>query len=828
MPVIKLTMKSKKILLPIAVLIVSLSCAFVWIHDPGDQIAALLTRYATRYPQEKVHLHLDRNYYAAGDTLNFKAYVVTAANNELSDTSKILYVNLADANQGYFTTLSYRLDAGTASGTIEIPDTLKAGNYTISAYTNWMKNFGQEYFYHAGLKIGRTGDNGTTAPKDIAAREDQIYFFPEGGNLVDQLVSVIGFKAVDNQGKGTGASGTVVDESGKNIVSFRSAYSGMGRFNLKPESGHHYTAVVKFSDGTAQNVPLPQIAGSGYVLTVDNQDRNEIRVTVSYRGKAAGHSALLIAQANHQVINITNVSFVNNTASIALKRRDFPTGITQLTLFDAAGEPTAERLIFVNRQDQLRLQLTGLKAATAGTSQKVTLQVTDALANPVNGEFSVAVLDQSLVGDSLKIPSIMADLLLTSDLKGTVENPDDYFNNKAPETVMMLDNLMITQGWRRFKWKDLLTGKDPLLLYPAEKEQTLRGTLRSKNNQPVPNGKILLVSKAASAFTLTSFTDSQGHFIFNLPGEFEQQQFNLIASDASGNSDVKITIDSQGPVLPQATERPAFLPATAENHLKSYLKVKEEFFNTGSPQPRQLKEVQIKSKQVTLTEKALAASANLNGAGNADQVLTYKDLNNCSDLEICLQGKLTGVYFKTVKDPNSNAYKKVPYSAGGMDKPMLVVLDGVPVPAGMSTLNNISAVNVQSIEVLRTGSKLVVYGMEASGGALIITTKKGGIDYNAINEPGTNSKEPVSGFMTLSYNGYHKSREFYNPPASAQGGRNSRSPETVFWKAHLRSNDDGQATFEFVGGSNLKKAVIIIEGLSADGKIGYLYQQQTF
>ncbi|MBE9586640.1 TonB-dependent receptor plug domain-containing protein [Mucilaginibacter sp. JRF] len=789
------------------------------IDDPGDKITALLTRYANKFPQQKVHLHLDRNYAAAGDTLNFKAYVVMAENHRLSDTSKILYIDLLDADNGYSTTLNYQIEAGTASGTIEIPDSLKNGNYTLRAYTNWMKNFGEEFFYHAVLKVGNASDNITVAQKQTGNKEDQLYFFAEGGKLVDQLVSVVGFKAIDKQGKGIAVSGSVTDESGKSIASFRSAYAGMGRFSFKPEAGHQYSAVVKFSNGIEKKIPLPQIAESGYVLTANNEDRNEIRATVNYHGKAAGQSVLLVTQANHKVINTTQVNLVNNKATVALKRRDFPTGIAQLTLFDMAAEPLAERLVFINRNDQLRLQLSAPQTTTA-TNRKLTLKVSDALLNPVNAKFSVAVLDQTLNSDSLNMPSIMADLLLTSDLKGAIENPDRYFKDRSPETALLLDNLMLTQGWRRFNWKDMLAGKDPQLLYPAEKSQSVSGTLLSKKDVPISNGKVMLVSRSDSAFTLNAVTDDKGRFTFDLPLLFEQQLFNLIGADDKGNSDGKITLDNKILAWPETIHR----LTASDDQLKKYITANQQLFNNRS---KQLKEVVIKAKQPTVTEKALASSNNLNGAGNADQVLTFQDLINCHDLEMCLQGKLTGVSFKSVIDNNSNSYKSVPFAAGGMGKPMLIVLDGVPVASSFSRLNNIPVATIQTIEVLRGGAKLVAYGMQASGGALIITTKNGTVDYNAGIEPLRNNK-PVPGLMLLRYNGYHKAREFYNPPANAQGKQNIRMAGTVYWKADLRSNDDGQATIEFKAPANVKKVAIVIEGLSAEGKTGYLYQTQAF
>lgn len=815
---------------PAVLVMLLMSLAFVWPNIPGDKIASALADYAAKFPQEKVHLHLDRGYFAAGDTVNFKAYVVTADNNHLSDTSKILYIDLVDTLHKYAATFKYPIDGGIAWGTIELPDTLKAGNYALTAYTNWMKNFGEGLFYHANLQIGRLGENTATPQTAATTATPHTFFFPEGGNLVDQLLSVVGFKAVDRNGKGAAVSGSIEDETGKAITTFRSGFAGMGRFSLKPEPGHHYFALVKFNDGTEEKVALPAASPSGYVLTVDNSDKQEIRAAITYKGTGQPQPLLLVAQANHKLIKALDAKLVNNAAVVLFKRRDFPTAVTQITLFDAAGEPIAERLIFVNRHDQLQLKLSDAK--TAGTAaHKMTLEVTDALLNPVKGEFSVAVVDQTRYTDSLKMPSIMADLLLTSDLKGNIESPDHYFEEGLPDAGLMLDNLMLTQGWRRFKWKDLLTGKYPQIQYPAEKLQTLGGSLVTANGKPVVNGKVLLVAKGDSAFTITTATNAQGRFVFDLPDVFEPRDFTMVGTTASGNNQVKIVPDKQGSFPPEKNALPGSYDMV-NGRLKNYLATNAQYAGVGqlgASNTRQLKEVLIKAKQTTPKEKALAASGNLNGPGNADQVITYMELNKCNLLETCLEGKLTGVFFKTVVDKNSNEFKKIPYATGGMGKPMLIVLDGVPIyPPNELRLNNIPAHNVQTIEVLRSGAKSSIYGMDASGGAIVITTKQGGIDYDEVDEFGRKNESRATNYIALTYNAYRKSREFYTPPANAQKPQNTRQRETIFWKARLKSDENGKAAFEFTPANGVKKVSVVIEGLSEEGSTGYLYQQQNF
>lgn len=805
--------------------------SFTRLYAPIDKISLLLEQFEQKFPQEKVHLHIDRNYFATGDTLHFQAYVVNSDKNQFSTLSKILYVDLLNVDNSSRTTLRFPLEEGTASGTIEFPDTLKEGTYILQAYTNWMRNFDKDFFYHTILKIGSVADSRSNIKKEIPILKRTFHeaqFFPEGGNLVDGLTSVVGFKVTGPDGLGEEVSGTVVDGSGQVLTSFRSAFTGMGRLILKPLAGHNYTALVKFKDGTIQKFALPRSSSSGCILTVNNQENNNVFIQVKQSGQQLAGPVYLVAQANNKLISITEINTVGNSATLSIPRRKLPSGIVQLTLFDKFSDPKAERMIFINRYDQLRLNLSIPKMTSGSPKVKITLEVTDELSNPVSGGFSVAVLNQSTTTDSsIRMPSILSDLLLTSDLKGNVEFPDYYFRDKSPETSLNLDNLMLTQGWRRFVWKDILAEKFPELIYKVEKNLSLSGRAESRG-LPVPNLRLSMVSKGGKAFTLDTITDSKGRFAFDLPDLVGQQQFMVVAS-TKGNKDVKILFDHNP--QPNAAGSPIPVsPSGLDNQLLNYLAVKRQYptdrVQIFTGQPHQIKEVEVKSKKLTLTEKAVAASANLNGPGNADQIITYKDLNNCKDLEICLQGKLNGVFFKTVIDPNSHSYKKVPFSISGMDKPMLLVIDGVAIPSNQASLNSIPAVNVQSIEVLRTGSKLVVYGMEASGGVLVITTKKGGIDYEGINEP-LKIMGNVPGVFYVTYDGYHKSREFYIPPMDQTFMKKSKSPETIFWKPLVQTNDEGKELVEFPVGINVKKIAVVVEGLSADGKIGYKYEEKV-
>ncbi|WP_114941050.1 TonB-dependent receptor plug domain-containing protein [Mucilaginibacter endophyticus] len=795
--------------------------AFGQTVSPESRIFPLLQQLGEKFPQEKVHLHLDRNYHSSGDTLRFRAYVVNAQNNQLTDLSKVLYIDLLNNQDSRVIELRFPIDDGGVSGWVALPDSLEKGTYTLRAYTAWMRNFKPELFYRTTLKI----DNPANSKQNIS-RETQktnskelhnIQFFPEGGDLVNGITSVIAFKAIGNTGLGEDVSGTITDESGKILSNLQSSFAGMGRFNLTPTQGHSYEAHVRFKDGVTKKITLPPALPSGYALAVNNQDKANVIVQVMAGGLNTTEPVWLAAQANNKLISLTKLNLTGNQGSISIPKRTLPTGIVQFTLFNNLSEPKAERLIFIDRHDQLRLNVGTPKVSSTNSVIQIPIEATDQLANPVSANFSVAVVNRKAPVDSTtSTPSILSDLLLTSDLSGYIEYPDHYFKSREPQISLQLDNLMLTQGWRRFIWKDLLAGKFPDVIYPAQTQQTLSGKIQTGKGSALSKQNVMLVSKGDSAFTIRTVTDSKGRFTFNLPELQEQHQFSVIASTDS--KDINIILDQ-------------FAPADSTSHV-----IKEELSNYPAQSPtnqahtikngtRQLSEVVVKSKKLSATEKAVAPSANFNGAGNANQIITYKDLNHCDNLEICLEGRLVGVYFRIKKDPFSHGYTKVPYSTSGLNKPMLFVLDGVPIQPGQISLNSIPARDVQSIEVLRSGSLIAAYGLAGSGGVLVITTKKGGINYNEMDEPEDITVTSTPGVINFTYNGYQKYREFYVPKYPVADRTKRNSPETLFWNPVVKTNDKGQSVLEFPVSAEVKNIALTIEGISDDGKIGYQYQE---
>jgi hypothetical protein len=212
-----------------------------------------------------------------------------------------------------------------------------------------------------------------------------------------------------------------------------------------------------------------------------------------------------------------------------------------------------------------------------------------------------------------------------------------------------------------------------------------------------------------------------------------------------------------------------------------------------------LKEVEIKATKINPAEH----SSNLNGPGNADQVLAGADIPvGCAQIADCLQGRLFGVMFRN----------GIPYLTRSLHIPMTIFVDGIAADTDM--LSTLNANDIASIEVLRNIQYTSIYGGRGGGGVLIITTKRGGPDYSVTRY--------APGIITYNPKGYYKARVFYSPQYD-NPKTNTQIPDlrsTVYWKPNIVTNKDGKTSFEYFNADTRGTYRVTIEGIDSEGNLG--------
>ncbi len=873
-----------------------------------DTMLTQLEAYAQERPQEKVYLHLDKPYYAAGDDIWFKAYVTIGQFNLLSGLSKILYVDLINRQDQVAQSVRLPLLGGVTIGDFKLADTLSEGSYRIRAYTNWMRNFEEELFFDRTFSVGnaladqvavsttfaiqnslrqhevdahiqladlaggpmrdadvrydvrldgRSISKGTATadaqgalainfvnkqperrtgghidlfisrpgmptvrkqvPIQHTGSENSIQFFAEGGHLVAGAMAKVAFKALMPNGRSMEARGTLHNTGGEEIAQFQTSHAGMGHLLLHPVAGEQYTAQVTFADGSTQEVPLPAVEQSGYSISVNNDNDQTIYVQLSAtEDLVQGQTVNMLLQRNGAVLYGSKMKVDKPQSLFSIPRQHLPTGVVQLTVFTEDMVPIVERSLFqINPSDLLPLAIVP-DQPVYGLRQAVSLALEAGLpADTMRvAVLSASVVHQGHVPDSALAGGILAELLLRSELKGYLENPGYYFEGDLTQGMeasrkRALDNLMLTQGWSRVNWQALLAGQLPELTYQPEEELRVSGIVtRAGRKVPVPNATVTLLSTSAGAVgILDTVTGPDGRFSFDRLLFLDSIDFVVQARDERGRKHVDITLDEVPRQSVTANVNAPEVEVNVSSSIAGYLTRSkaqyEELVQHGLRERAVLIEaVEVRADPGAERRERLKHSSNLNGPGQADQVIMVEDLMSCSDLSVCLQGRLVGVIFRN----------GVPYSTRSPNTPMTIMMDGMEM--GEDGLQMISPFDVEAIEVLRGIGTTAVYGSRGGGGVIIVTTKRGstGLRQNAY----------TPGVVTHSPQGYYQVREFYAPDyAVSDTLANVRDLRTtIHWEPHIVTDNEGKAEVVFYTSDEPGIYRVVLEGMDIYGRIG--------
>ncbi len=299
-------------------------------------------------------------------------------------------------------------------------------------------------------------------------------FFPEGGDLVDGLESRVAFKALNSFGKPADVEGVLLSASGSTLAQFASLHQGMGSFNLTPSSGQQYR--VKITKPAVDSVyALPETLPAGYVIRTEKKgEQLEVMINSSHE-----EELVLTAQIAGRLVYSKVLHALKGSNKLTVPLGNFPAGVMQMTLFDAHSVARAERLVFVGENKTLQIAVKTEKEKYLPREKvRMTVQVKDHKGMPVPANLSMAVVnDQLLSFADDKQGNLISQLLLQQELKEKVEELGFYFDPKEKKAAAALDHLLLTSGWRRFTWQQVLTQTTPEIRFPAE-TTTLTGEIR--------------------------------------------------------------------------------------------------------------------------------------------------------------------------------------------------------------------------------------------------------------------------------------------------------------------------------------------------------------
>lgn len=630
-------------------------------------------------------------------------------------------------------------------------------------------------------------------------------FFPEGGNLISGIPNQIAFKAVGANGLGLDAKGSVLGDDNMEVSAINSSHAGMGSFYLTPEEGKNYKAKLTFKDGTTKIYPLPKASSSGITLQVTNQTADLINAKVianlPYFEANKGKSIFIVAQNSNVVYYAAKALLTSQLITIKIPKKDFPAGIVQLTLFNADNTPLSERIVFLMKPTVNLTVKTDLPAYKP--RQKVKMSLTAG----VEGNFSVAITDEQKVPvDENSETTILSSLLLTSDLKGYIEKPNYYFNKPDEKKLAELDKLMLTQGYRRFSYKDILADKFPLVSYLPEQGISLTGTLRDLTGMPTRKGSLRLMvpGKPISAETITS---NVGVFNFQNLVFPDSSQVVISAKYNPNAANLMIIMDGTPVPIPGKNRNVFDEVKNIDTTLSAYLNNSQKQYRYL----RTLKEVVIKGAPVKkVSHRDHSALSTL--SANPDHLIEADAFAGCGGNFLdCVRARATGLTYDQEKFYVSRDYNS------GARVPVQVFLNNFPVDA--RDINSVNLAELESVEVFLNDQLGTIDRMYGSKGVLVINTKKPATG-TKISRQELLDMIPKKNIITISPMGYSKEREFYSPKYLPNTPvTNSDLRTTIYWNPKVVTDAAGNFSFEFFNADGRGSYRAVVEGLDKNGNI---------
>ena len=774
-------------------------------QDFNQQISEKLHNYRNIYPPEKAYLHIDKPYYATGDTIWFKGYLVEGSLHRPDSASTVLYVDLI--SQKTAKNIAIRrvpLNGGLGYGSFTLADSIPPGPYTIRAYTNWMRNFPDDFIFKKEIYVFDDQESPGLSVDNVL----DVAFFPESGQMVGGLNTRVAFKAINGKGLGVQVNGFMLNQNRDTVASIKSEHLGLGRFQFSPKPGEKYTALVREKDGNYTKAAFPSVLGSGYTMIVDNvSNPARMRVIVYNKNAEAVEKSVSVVAHSRGITAFAAKGKVSSKGLMMnIPTKELPDGILHLTLFDDENKPVAERLVFINQERHLKIKLTPSKVTYKPREKtQVEIMVTDSAGKPIEANLSVSVTDANQVAQQPNDMNIVSFLLLSSDLKGFVEQPAYYFDPANSERKIYLDYLMMTQGWRRFSWKDVLADSITTPKRFVEQGFTIEGEVKRGNRKVAEKTPIsAFLSNDSLKTFMTAESNEAGFFALNNLVFADSLQLRLQGMNKKTSSNLTFNVLSFQ--APKATPvKIPFYPVTvSEEQLNASLRRAEEYQEIErkirESRERLLNVVTIKGKKEVVRD-----SRKLYTSADASIKVTPQLAAGAMSVLDIIAGRVAGV---RVTGSGMNA--SVSIRNGGEP---LFVLDGVTVDKAMIT--NMSVFDLESIDVLK-GASAAIYGSRGGNGVIAILTKRGDSNYDY-------SQDIIPGILVSKIAGFDIPREFYAPKYDVKRQEDARPDyrSTIYWIPQIKTGKDGKALFEFYNTDPLTTVNIHTEVLSPTGEAGF-------
>lgn len=756
----------------------------------ADTLQKQFNQYLSSHLHEKLFVHTDKSFYLAGEIIWFKVYALEGNTHVPLTVSKVSYVEIITKDNKSLAQAKIAMSDGNGNGSFHLPFSVNTGSYTLRAYTSWMKNFSPDDYFEKPVTIVNTLKRPDwQAVNDSAAYNVQ--FFPEGGNLVSGIQSTVAFKGVNQYGRGIGFSGFLLNQVNDTVARFQPFKFGAGRFTFIPAAGNTYKAMIRVEGNKLLTCNLPHVYEQGYVMHVQSLDNNRLSVAVSTNAHASTPFVYLVAYAGQSVTAVQAKEISGGKAAFVLDKNVLAEGISHFIVLDDNRQPVCERLYFKRPGKQLPIALKTDQAAYH-TRMKVQLSI-DTHQQPADLSLSVFLMD-SLQGTEQN--NIYTYLWLGSEIKGPVESPEYYFTGTGAAAEEATDNLMLTQGWRRFTWENTLQHPVPAFRYLPEYEgQIINGQIVDRASNAPVKGTLVYLSAPGEKFHIGSAVSNDSGAVQFVLNNFYGTSGLILQTDNEKDSSYSISLSNPfSEIFGSAVYPPLALPE----------KWNAQLLQRSIGAQAQNAYLQNEQQRFFLP----AGMDTLPFYGKPDKQYLLDDYTRFPTMEEVMREFVTEVHVRRQQEQYyydvSNALYKVFFKTGP-----LVLLNGIPV----WNINKIIAFNPLQVKKLDVVTHKYFLDGQVYNGIVSYTTYNGNITGFDINP----------GAIELEYEGLQLNREFYSPAYESPQQQSRRLPDfrnVLYWSPDIHTDAQGKKQVEFYTSDVPGEYIAMVQGITADGLAG--------
>lgn len=755
-------------------------------QQAASPVAESVNRAGAGYQPEKIYLHLDRPAYLVGETLWFKMWV-TGENLVPADLSKIGYIEVIGSENQAVIQAKVSLKNGRGDGALFIPTDLPSGNYLVRSYTAWMKNFSDAHFFETTLCLVNPFSPlpGATPDRTTDRSRPDVQFFPEGGSALTGMENKIAFKAQGPDGNGLNFTGRLLDQDGHTAAEFKPLVHGIGHFLFSPEKGRTYKAELTDEKGIRHAFPFDVIKDGGYAVRLTERESGlEIKVSPGSRNAAAGTMHLL--HYNGGESTGFQVRPESGTARFIFPTAKLKPGVNVFVIFDQDLKPVAERLYF---------NLSGAEAIATVSADKAVFKKRE----KISLNFSTSHLSDTLeasvsvfLADSLPQPvqpGIDVYLLLTSELKGVVENPGYYFEKRNAGTREALDNLMLTHGWRRYKTEYLTDGSPEPAYLPEMRGHIITGKITTADNVPLNQRPVFAAYPSIRIEPWVSMSDQKGRFVLEARN-FTGARELVFQSNYRMDSTCRISVDS--PFAPAVNAGSGLAPLVLTSEMQNDIlkrSINMQVVNSYFPQKR-----------------AAPATDSIPFYGKPDFRYYLDDYTRFPTMEEILSEYVPAVNVRLRKGKYYTRVIETGVHTQLFTEDPLLLMDGVPV-FDTDRIIHFDPLKIRRADVV---NRMYYLGPLTFAGIVSYTTYT----------------HDLAGFevdpraLILAYDGTLEHRDFYAPRYDRNLKNSHRLPDfrnLMHWSPSVRIAPGKETVLDFYTSDQPGAYKIVVQGLSAKG-----------